>query len=384
MLLATWACGQPPPPTPPPPKVTVAKPIEKEIVEWDEYTARLEAVNLVEVRPRVGGYLNEVRFLEGAMVQAGQVLFVIDPRPYEATLKRAEADVALAKARLELAQKRFSRSGNLVNQRAMSQEEFDTRAAEVHQAEAALAASVAAVDAARLDVEFTEVKAPVSGRVSRKVVTEGNLVNGGSGTQGTLLTTVVSLDPIHAYFEADERAYLKYTRLAQSGERPSSRDVRNPVRIALSDEDSFTHEGTMDFVDNRLDPNTGTMLGRALLPNHDLLLSPGMFVRLRLPGSGTYRALLLPDEAVLIDQTERFVWVIDDQNHAQYRKVTTGPLHEGLRIVRSGLDPNDRVVVAGAQRLRSGIEVAAAEKPLDPRLAAPTSDATPASGGREG
>jgi len=364
--------------------VTVAKPIEKEIVEWDEYTARLEAVNLVEVRPRVGGYLNEVRFLEGAMVQAGQVLFVIDPRPYEATLKRAEADVALAKARLELAQKRFSRSGNLVNQRAMSQEELDTRTAEVHQAEAALAASVAAVDAARLDVEFTEVKAPVSGRVSRKVVTEGNLVNGGSGTQGTLLTTVVSLDPIHAYFEADERAYLKYTRLAQSGERPSSRDVRNPVRIALSDEDSFTHEGTMDFVDNRLDPNTGTIVGRALLPNHDGLLSPGMFVRLRLPGSGTYRALLLPDEAVLIDQAERFVWIIDDQNHAQYRKVMTGPLHEGLRIVRSGLDPNDRVVVAGAQRLRSGIEVAAAEKPLDPRLAAPTSDATPASGGREG
>lgn len=368
-LLTMWACAQPAPPPAPPPKVAVARPVEREIVEWDEYTARLEAVDLVEVRARVGGYLNEIRFQEGASVTAGQVLFVIDPRPYVATLKRAEADVELAKARLELARKRFDRSASLVGAHAISQEEADTRLAEAHQAEAALQAAGAAVEAARLDVEFTEVKAPVAGRVSRKLITEGNLVNGGPGTEGTLLTTIVSLDPIHAYFEADERAYLKYTRLAQRGERPSSRDVRNPVRVALADEDTFDHEGWMDFVDNRLDPNTGTIIGRAVLPNHDLLLSPGMFVRLRLPGSGPYRALLLPDEAVGIDQTERFVWVVDDQNHAHHRKVKTGPLHEGLRIVREGLDPGDRVVIAGAQRLRSDVEVAAVEKPIDTRLA---------------
>jgi RND family efflux transporter MFP subunit len=376
-VLTLWACAQPPPPAEPPPKVTVAKPIEREIVEWDEYTARLEAVDYVEVRARVGGYLNEVRFQEGATVAAGQVLFVIDPRPYEATLKRAEADVALAKARLELARKRHERSGSLVRARAMSQEEADTRAAEAHQAEAAVQAAVAAVEAARLNVEFTQVKAPITGRVSRKHITEGNLVNGGSGAAGTLLTTIVSLDPIHAYFDADERMYLKYVRLAQSGERPSSRDVRNPVRVALSDEDSFTHEGWMDFVDNRLDPSTGTIVGRAVIPNPDLLLSPGLFVRLRLPGSGSYRALLLPDEAVGIDQSERFVWVVDDQNHAQHRKVRTGPLHDGLRIVREGLEAGDRVVISGVQRLGSGVEVAAVEKPLDSRLAAPVSTAPP-------
>jgi RND family efflux transporter MFP subunit len=379
-LLALWACAQPPPPAPPPPKVSVAKPIEREIVEWDEYTARLEAVDLVEVRARVGGYLNEVRFQEGAIVQAGQVLFVIDPRPYQATLKHAEADVALAKARLGLAHKRLDRSGNLVAARAISQEEADTRAAEADQAEAALQAALAAVDAARLDVEFTEVKAPVTGRVGRKVITEGNLVNGGSGTQGTLLTTIVSLDPIHAYFDADERAYLKYTRLAQRGERPSSREYRNPVRVALADEDTFGHEGSMDFVDNRVDPSTGTIVGRALLPNHDLLLSPGMFVRLQLRGSGPYRALLLPDEAIGIDQSERFVWVIDDQGRAQFRKVETGPLQEGLRVIRSGLDARERVVVAGAQRLKSGMEVTAVERPLDVRVAAPTASSTPFSG----
>lgn len=377
-LLTLWACAKPAPPPEPPPKVTVAKPIEREIVEWDEYTARLEAVDYVEVRARVGGYLDEVRFKEGATVQAGQVLFVIDPRPYEATLKRAEADVALAKARLDLAQKRNERSGNLVRARAMSQEEADTRAAEAHQADAALQAAIAAVEAAKLDVEFTQVKAPVTGRVSRKLITEGNLVNGGSGAAGTLLTTIVSLDPIHAYFEADERMYLKYTRLAQSGKRPSSRDVRNPVWIALADEDEFTHEGRMDFVDNRLDAGTGTMVGRALIPNPDLILSPGMFVRLRLPGSAAYRALLLPDDAVGIDQSERFVWIVDDQNHAQRRKVETGPLHEGLRIVREGIQASDRVVMSGSQRLVSGIEVAAAEKPADSRLAAPATTSAPA------
>jgi RND family efflux transporter MFP subunit len=383
-LLTTWACERPAPPAPPPPKVEVARPVEREVVEWDEYTARLEAVDLVEVRARVGGYLDEIRFHEGAIVQAGDVLFVIDPRPYQATLKRAEADVSLAKARLDLARKRFERSANLVRARAMSQEEADTRAAEAQQGEAALEAAVAAVEAAHLDVEFTQVKAPVAGRVGRWQITEGNLVNGGEGAVGTVLTTIVSLDPIHAYFEADERQYLKYARLAQRGERPSSRDFHNPVRVALADEQTFDHEGWMDFVDNRLDPNTGTIVGRALLPNHDLLLSPGMFVRLRLPGSALYRAVLVPDEAVGIDQSERFVWVIDEREHAQRRKVRTGPLHDGLRIIREGVAPDDRIVVAGAQRLRSDVQVAAVERPLDSRLAGRAPTSTPPSRGEGG
>ncbi|MGH7820871.1 MAG: efflux RND transporter periplasmic adaptor subunit, partial [Candidatus Binatia bacterium] len=210
------------------------------------------------------------------------------------------------------------------------------------------------------------------------LITEGNLVNGGSGTQGTLLTTIVSLDPIYAYFEADERSHLKYARLAQNGERPA--DVRTPVRVALADEEGFPRDGWMDFVDNRLDPATGTMVGRAVLPNPDLLLSPGLFVRLRLPGSGRYRTLLLPDEAIGTDQAQKFVWVVDDESRAQYRLVSTGPLHDGLRIVRAGLAPGDRVVVAGVQRVRPGIQVAAEERATEAKVAGPTAPPQSAGG----
>lgn len=369
LLLA--ACNRTPPPAAvPPPKVTVATPVARNIVEWDEYTGRLEAIDSVEVRARVSGYLEAVKFTDGAMVKEGDVLFIIDPRPYAAELRRAEAELALAKARLELAQSRYERASRLVARNAISQEEADTRAAEARQAEASVEAAQAALDAARLNVEYTQVRAPVSGRVSRKLVTEGNLVNGGSGTQGTLLTTIVSLDPIYVYFEADERSYLKYVRLAQEGKRPSSRSTRNPVQIAFADEEGFPHEGYVDFVDNRLDEQTGTIAARAVLANPDLLLSPGLFARVRLVGSAPYDALLIPDEAVGTDQARKFVYVVDDQNIARDRRVILGPMIDGLRVVREGLSGTDRIIVAGMQRAKP-------DAPVDPQVATPARPASP-------
>lgn len=379
---ALLACGCGPSPQstpPPPPKVGVVAPVQRDVVEWDEYTARLEAVDAVEVRARVSGYLEAVRFTDGATVRKGDVLFVIDPRPYTAALRRAEAELALAKARGDLADKRRERAVKLVAEHAISQEEADTRAAEARQAEASVDAAAATLETARLDVEFTAVRAPVSGRVGRKLVTEGNLVNGGS-VQGTLLTTIVSLDPIYVYFEADERSHLKYVRLAQQGKRPSSREVHNPVQIGFADEEGFPHRGVMDFVDNRLDRDTGTITARALLPNPDLALTPGLFARLRVIGSGEYRALLIPDEAVGSDQSQKFVYVVAPDNTAEYRTVEIGPLIDGLRVVRSGLTADDRIVVSGTQRVRPGALVDPEERPLPPAAHAPaTGAATPSS-----
>jgi RND family efflux transporter MFP subunit len=360
--LVLAACGAPPP-APPAPKVKVTQPVVRETMEWDEFTARLDAVDSVEVRPRVSGYLQAVHFQDGSLVKKGDLLFTIDPRPYEAVLRRAQAEVALATSRLALAQKNAARAGNLLASHAISQEEADVRESNRRQAEASLEEAQAAVDAARLDVEFTRVSAPVSGRVGRKLVTEGNLINGGVGAQSTLLTTIVSLDPIYAYFEADEGSVLKYSRLARTGQRPSSREHRNPVRVGLADEEGFPHEGVMDFVDNQVDRGTGTVVARALLPNPDLSLLPGLFARLQLPGSGQYRAILIPDEAVGTDQSQKFVYVIDAEGKAQYRTVKVGPMIDGLRVVREGLAPDDRVVVAGIQRVRPGILVDAEPVP---------------------
>jgi RND family efflux transporter MFP subunit len=355
LLLA--ACGSRTPEGPPAPKVTVVQPVSREITEWDEYTARLDAVDSVEVRPRVSGYLQSVHFVEGAIVTEGQPLFTIDPRPYVAALRHAEADVAAAKARLALARKNLARAADLLASHAISQEEADIRDSATRQAEASLAEAQAAVDAAALDVEFTNLNAPVSGRVGRKLVTEGNLINGGVGTQGTLLTTIVSLDPIYAYFDADEGAFLKYSRLAQTGERPSSREYKNPVRLGLADEVGFPHQGSMDFVDNQLDRGTGTIVARAVIPNTDLMLAPGLFARIQLPGSGRYRAILVSDEAVASDQSQKFVYVVDADGTARYRTVKIGPLVDGLRVVREGLTPEDWVVVAGIQRIKPGVKV---------------------------
>lgn len=379
--LVLSSCGAGPAPAPPPPKVKVVQPVAREITEWDEFTARLDAVDSVEVRPRVSGYLQSIHFQDGAIVRKGDLLFSIDPRPYEAALRRAAADVELAKTRLALARKNFARAADLLASHAISQEESDIRESSLRQAEASVEEAQAVVDAARLDVEFTHVSAPIAGRVGRKLVTEGNLINGGVGTQGTLLTTIVSLDPIYAYFEADEGSLLKYNRLARLGQRPSSREYRNPVHVALGDEEGFPHEGVMDFVDNQVDRGTGTIVGRALLPNPDLSLIPGLFARLRLPGSGQYRAILLPDEAIGSDQSQKFVFVVDGESKAQYRTVKIGPLVDGLRVVREGLTPDDWVVVTGLQRARPGLAVDAQRETIataDSRQA--TTSTTPAPG----
>jgi RND family efflux transporter MFP subunit len=364
-------------PPPPPPKVTVSQPILREVVEWDEYTGRLEAVESVEVRARVSGYLQSVHFTDGAVVKKGALLFVIDPRPYQAELNRAKAAFEQASARYERAQKDYARAQLLVKSRAMSQEEVDTRSADQREAQEAVQAARAAIDAAQLNVEFTQVKAPISGRISREFVTVGNLINGGSA-DSTLLTRIVSLDPIYCYFDVDERSYLKYSRLWRDEQRSGSRAVNIPVDLGLADETGFPHQGTLDFIDNRLDPNTGTMTGRAIFPNPDQALIPGLFARTRLPGSSQYEALLIPDEAIGSDLTQRFAFVVNDQNTVEYRKVTLGPIIDGLRVIRDGLKPQDWVIVNGVQRVRAGVKVDPQQQTLPRNQAVPTPETTAA------
>lgn len=341
-----------------PPAVSVSKPLVKTIVEWDEYTARIGAVESVEVRARVSGYLESIHFREGSIVKAGDLLFVIDPRPFVAELKRLEAELKQAEAAEENALAQYRRAESLRKSKSISEEQYQIRRASRLVAAADVQSARAELEVAKLNLEFTRVSAPVSGRISRPFVTEGNLVHGGTG-QTTHLTTIVSLDPIHAYFEANERAYLKYVRLSRSGKRPSSREVRNPVYMRLADEESFSHRGYMDFVDNLLDPNTGTMTGRAIFPNPDHLLTPGLFARVRVPGSGVQEALLIPDAAIGSDQTEKYVYLVGDNDTISYRKIQVGPLVHGLRLVRTGLHVDDRVVIAGLQRVYPGMKVTA-------------------------
>ena len=355
LTLLSTGCNRQEAPSPPPPKVTVSQPLVRELIEWDEYTGRLEAVDSVEVRARVNGYLESIHFKDGQIVKKGDLLFVIDPRPYQAEMDQAKAELKLANARLQLAHDNLARAKKLLSARAISEEEADTRASDERVAQATVEQSEASVEAAKLNVEYTQVTAPISGRISRKLVTEGNLINGGTG--GTLLTTIVSLDPIYCYAEADEQSYLKYTRLAQEGKRPSSRQVRNPAYLALADETGFPHKGYVDFVDNQLDPSTGTIRGRGIFPNPDLTLTPGLFARIRIPGSGKYEAILIPDEAIGSDQSERFIMIVNNQNTTERRKVVLGPIVNGLRIIREGVNPGDWVIVKGMQRARPGVKV---------------------------
>ena len=359
LAASSAGCREATAPAPPPPEVDIARPIVREITEWDEYTGRLAAIDTVEVRPRVSGYLESVHFKEGQIVKKGDLLFVIDPRPYRAALSSAQGQLASARASLSLAENDARRAERLVQQDVISRERFETQDTRLRTAAAVLETAKADVEQARLDLEFTEVRAPVDGRTSNYVVTVGNLVSGGSsgGGQSTLLTTIVSLNPIHCYIDASEQDYLKYTRLAAAGSRPSSRDKANPVRVALGDETDFRHEGTMDFVDNRIDPLTATIRGRAVLDNPDGLLTPGQFVRLRLIGETKPGAVLVPDEAIGADQSNRIVYAIDDSNVVTLRTVTTGRLIDGLRVIRSGMDGSERIVVSGMQRVRPGASV---------------------------
>ena len=352
-------------PAPPPPAVVVASPLVMRLTEWDEYTGRFESTDTVDVRARVDGYLDSIHFRDGAIVRAGDLLFVIDPRPYEAVLEGARADVVRAQTRLELATTDFSRGESLFAIRGISQEDYDRRAQARKEAEAALIVARAAERLAALNVEFTRVRAPIGGRIAENFVSEGNVISGGQAGS-TLLTRIVAIDPIQFVFDASESDYLRYNRLNASGERRISRDAPNPVRIRLLDEPSFMHVGKMDFVDNRIDPATGTITGRALVPNPGGFLTPGQLGRLQLLGSGEFEALLVPDSAILSDQSRRFVWALGTDDLPEQRVVEPGNLEQGLRIVRAGLQRDDRIVINGMQRVRPGARVAPTNGRIEP------------------
>jgi len=340
----------------PPPQVTVANPLVMELSDWDEFTGRIYAVESVEVRPRVSGYLQSVDYTEGSMVNKGDLLYVIDPRPYQAILDQTRADVVRAKAALDLAENDLARAERLYKSRAISEEELDSRSNQKREALASLEAAKAAVTSAELNVEFTHIKAPISGRIGRTRITAGNLVTGGD-FDSTLLTTIVSLDPVHVYFTADEQAVLHYARMDMTGTRKSSRTTHNPVHLRLVDEEEYTHEGYMDFVDNQIDLATGTLRVRAVVANPDYLLVPGMFADVQLRGESQYEALLIPDSAISVDQTIRFVYVLGENDTVERRQVKPGRLEGSLRVIREGIDPDDRVIINGIQRVRAGIQV---------------------------
>lgn len=408
-LLALCGCDRPgskDEPPPPVPEVTVATPIVKQIVEWDSYSGRLDPIEYVEVRSRVGGYLKSIHFDEGEIVNQGDLLFVIDPRPFEAELKSMEAAMSQAKAGLlqaqagvaeaeaqqlqtdaavKLANTRVKRARTLMSRDATSQDEVDQREAEFEQANADQAASLAKVNSAkamidaaqaaiesadagletaRLNLTYSRITAPVTGRISREFITEGNLISAGMTATSPLLTTITSVAPIYCTFDSNEQEVLKYIRLAASGKRGSSRDVKNPIYLGLVDEQGFPHHGHMDFVDNRFDPATATMRARGIFKNESHVLLPGMFARIRIPGSAPYEAVLIPDSAVGTDQASLFVFIVVD-GKIERRSVVTGPLVHGLRVVRSGLAGNESLVIEGLLKASPGDEVRVTEQTIE-------------------
>lgn len=361
---------------PPPAAVNAAEVVSRQITEWDEFTGRIQAVNTVSIQPRVSGYIDAVHFKEGAIVNAGDLLFSIDDREFRATVAQREADLARATTRLELAKQDLARSDKLAAARAVSAEELDQRRGEVRQAEADMRSARAALDSAELNLSFTQITAPIDGRVGEAMIRSGNLVSPAQSE----LTTLVSIDPIHVVFEGDERIYLKYQSQARTGERPSSRDTRNPVHVGLASDTEFPFRGEMDFVDNQIDPGTGTIQGRALIDNPDGFLIPGLFARVRLLGSGEYTALLIHDAAILTDQDRKYVYVVNEQNQAMRRDIDVGREVDGLRIVTRGLESGESVVVNGVRKIFfPGAPVTATMVPMEePMSAAPSQARDPA------
>jgi multidrug efflux system membrane fusion protein len=349
MLVVSACGGGGGPPAFPPVDVNVSPVVKKSITEWDEFSGRIEAIDAVELRPRVAGYLEAVHFHEGGEVKKGDLLFTIDPREYAAAADSAKANVARAQTRIELAQTELARSEKLVKVKAASAEELEQRQGELKSAIADRNTAEAQLRQAELNVEFTRITAPISGRIGRAEVKPGNLVSPAT----TLLATLVSIDPVYVSFEGNERIYLKYQQLSRDGTRGSSRDVKNPVRVGLSTEEGYPHQGEMVFVDNRLDPATGTIYARAVLSNKDHVFTPGLFARIQLLGSGTRDALLISDRAVLTDQDRRYVYVVGGDNKTVRKDVTLGPLVDGLRVVDSGLAEGDPVVVNGTRKIFS-------------------------------
>jgi RND family efflux transporter MFP subunit len=347
------------------PAVTVAPVLEREITGWDEFTGRLQAVDAVEIRPRVSGYITRVTFVEGKEVKKGELLFEIDPRPYQAELARATAELERARSAAALATSDVQRADKLVKVQAISREEYDSRTSAEAQGGATVRAAEAAVQSARLNLEWTRVRSPIAGRVSNALVTPGNLVQGGPPT-ATLLTSVVSLDPMYLYFDSDEQTYLRYAGLARST-GTNWRNARLPVYLGLANETGFPHQGRLDFVDNQIDPNTGTIRTRAVFSNRSRALTPGLFARVKLVGSEKSKALLVRDAAIGTDQDRKFVLVLGKGDTLAYRPIVPGRLtDDGLRIVTSGLTPDDRIVVNGLMRVRPGIRVAPTVAKMEP------------------
>jgi RND family efflux transporter MFP subunit len=371
LLIFLTACEQSAPPPPPAPNVSVSVPLQRDVTDWDDYVGRFEAVQDVEIKPRISGTVQNVLFREGIEVRQGQVLFVIDPRPYRAALAQAQADAAKAQALVANARTELARAQKLIEAEAISREEFETKQANLRSAVATVGSAQANVDAKTLDLSFTTVRSPITGRVSDKRVSVGSFVSGGT----TVLTRVISVNPIRFGFDGAESFYLKYVRQARTGERGSSRYTPNPVDIQLADEKGYRWHGLMKFVDNAIDPQSGTIRAYAEVANPDGFLVPGMFGRARLLGSGTYRAMLVPDEAIVTDQTRRFVYVVGRDGKTVQRPVETGPMVEGLRVIKTGIAPTEKVVIDGLARLQPAMAVKAKTVQIKPRAEddAPTS-----------
>lgn len=371
LALASCSGGAPPPP--PPPMVSVAQPLQRNVTDWDEYIGRFEAVNNVEVMPRVSGQITAINFRAGVEVAKGTPLFQIDPRPYRAALDQAKAQIARSQAAVANAQSELKRSEELRKFQAVSQEEYETKLAALRTAQADLVAAKASADARALDLEFTSIRSPIAGRVSDRRVAVGDFVSPGQ----TLLTTVVSVNPIWFTFDGAESFYLKYIRQAARGERASSRYAANPVEIQLQDETGYNWRGRMIFVDNAIGDGSGTIRAHAEVQNPKGFLVPGMFGRARLLGSGTYKAMLVPDEAIQTDQTRKLVFTVGKDNKTVTRLVETGPMVEGLRVIRDGLAPGEKVVIDGLARLQPGMPVRVKEGRITPRAAATNPSSAP-------
>lgn len=362
LLLLSTGCdrsGGEKAPAMPPPLVKTAQPVHREVMIWDEFPGRIAAVESVDVRARVDGYLEKVNFKPGERVKKGDLLFLIDPRPFRALLNHAQAELDQAKARLELARNNLERADHMYKSKAISEEEYDARSKGLTEATAAVHSAEANVHTARLNLEFTEVRASISGRVGRELITAGNLVKGG-GADATLLTFIVATDPVYVYVDIDERSALKYQRLARQGCIRPQADGRAgcmPAEMALVDEAGFPHRGYIEYESPRLTASTGTLSLRGVFPNPDGLLSPGLFARLRVPGSALFRAVLLPDRAIVTDLAQKFVWVVGADNKVERRAVVPGALIDGLRVIDEGLQPEEWTVIEGIQKLRPGITV---------------------------
>jgi len=342
---------------PPPPTVTVAIPVQRDIIDHDEYVGRFVAVDSVEVRARVSGYLESVHFNDGQIVKQGDLLFTIDKRPFQNALDQARANLTMARSNLTYTEADLARGKQLVRDKTITDQVFEQRAQAKRNAEASVLANEAAVRQAELDLQFTELRAPVGGRIGDRRVTPGNLITGGTGGNTTLLATIVSLDPIRLEFTFDEAAYLRYERFSRSGREVTSREGSVVVALKLIDEADFVHRGYMDFVDNVIDKGSGTIRGRAVFSNTEEMFTPGMFARVRVPGSPAYPALLIPDSAIASEQARKYVLVVDGENTTQLRYVTLGQLVDNLRVVKDGLKSDDRVVVNGLMRARPGAKV---------------------------